>query len=526
MRGRAGAVVGALALLAGCAAGAPAPDGTAVSRALPLVPAPLRAVGLPGEPFTVGAGTAVVAGPGARRPAAVVASALGPGVPVRGDDEPGAAGGLVVLSLDGGAPGGDEAYRLVAGPDGVRLTARTEAGLHRAAATLAQLVTADGGVVSVPAVEVEDAPRYRWRGLSVDVARHFLPPDDLAAIVDLAAGYKLNVLHVHLTDDQGWRIDLPSRPELVERSSGTAVDGDPGGYYTAADWASLVGHAASRGVVVVPEIDVPGHVNAALHAVPALNSSGVAAEEYTGVDVGFSGLRADLPATAPFLADVFGDVAAMTPGEYVHIGGDEADQAGPDEYARLVQAAAGAVRAAGKGVVAWQEAATAPLEPGTVVQYWRELDDPRPVVAAAEAGSLVLMSPASRVYLDMKYTADYPLGQDWAGLVELRDAYDWDPAAYLPGLDPDAVIGVEAAVWTETLRDLDDVTRMLLPRLAAVAEVAWSSSADWDGFRERVAPHAAAWDRAGLAWHRSPQVEWHLAGEPARSDQSGAASNG
>ena len=481
---------------------------------LPLVPAPQRAVALDGAPFTVSEATAVVAPPGAEDPATRVAEALrtasGFEVPVVQAASGGtAASGLVVLTLAVDVPDGPEAYRLTVDEAGVRLTARTVEGLHRGTATLGQLLVGRSGAVSVPAVEVEDAPRYEWRGLSVDVARHFFPVEDLEVLVDLIAGYKLNVLHLHLTDDQGWRIEMPSRPELVARSSGTAVDGASGGYYTADDWARLVAYGAERGIVVVPEIDVPGHVNAALHAVPGLNESGEAVPEYTGIEVGFSGLRASLPETGPFLADVFGDLAAMTAGEYVHIGGDEADEVAPDEYARLVATAAAEVRASGKQVVGWQEIANAPLEPGTVVQYWREFNDPAPVVAAADAGARVLMSPASRTYLDMKYEAGYPLGQDWAALIELRDAYDWDPGAYLPGLDAASVIGVEAAIWTETLSTRDELTQMLLPRLAAVAEVAWSSSArDFDDFAARIAPHGAAWDRAGLAWYASPQVDW------------------
>ena len=259
---------------------------------------------------------------------------------------------------------------------------------------------------------------------------------------------------------------------------------------------------------MVPEIDVPGHVNAALHAVPALNPDGVAPDVYEGVAVGFSSLRSDLPETVPFLTDVFGDLAAMTPGEHLHLGGDEAHHTPPDEYVRLVGAAVAAVRATGRTVVGWQEGAAAPLPPGTVVQLWDTRADTAPVVAAARAGARVLMSPADHVYLDMQYAAGHALGQDWAGYVELRDAYAWEPAATVPGLDPAAVVGVEAAIWTETLRTRDEVMSMLLPRLAAVAEVAWSSSADWEQFRERVAPHAAAWDRDGLAWHASPQVDW------------------
>lgn len=509
---------------------------------LPLVPLPTSVRTAGAAPFVVVPGTVVRAPAAARDAAADVATVLGEaaGWPVRvvpdrgaGDagrecddgvnpgDVPvagpraGEHGVVLALEEDGQGEGRGEgpherreAYTLAAGASGVRLAASTVEGLHRAAATLRQLIERGPEGALVPAVQIVDAPRYTWRGLSVDVARHFLPVADLEAVVDLLAAYKLNVLHVHLTDDQGWRLDVPSRPELVARSSAGGVGGDPGGAYSAGDWARLVAHAGARGVTVLPEIDVPGHVNAALHAVPALNPGAVAPAPYEGVEVGFSSLSSALPETVPFLADVFRDAAALTPGTHLHLGGDEAHHTPPDEYVRLVGAAIDAVRATGRTAVGWQEIAAAPLPPGTVVQLWDMRADPAPVVAAARAGARVLLSPADRVYLDMAYEPGHPLGQDWAGCIELRDSYEWDPERAVPGLDPAAVVGVEAAIWTETLRTRDDVTSMLLPRLAAVAEVAWSAAGDWEAFRERVASHAAAWDRAGLAWHASPQVDW------------------
>jgi hexosaminidase len=421
------------------------------------------------------------------------------------------ASGVVRLRLVESLPPGDEAYRLTSRNGRVDLEARTPTGLVRAIVTLRQLiVSAPGGVLRVPAVRIEDAPRYGWRGLSVDVARHFLPVRDLKVVIGLMAHYKLNVLHLHLTDDQGWRLHLRSRPLLTRLSSSTSVDGDPGGYYTAEDYADLVAYGAVRGVRVVPEIDVPGHVNAATHAYGELTPSGEPTDTYTGIEVGFSRLHADLPATGPFLTSVFADVAAMTPGEYVHIGGDEVLTMEADEYATLVAAASAAVRAAGKKVVGWQEIAHTPLEPGTVVQYWDTRVDPAPFVAAAQAGALLLMSPGSKAYLDMKYDASTELGLEWAGHIELRDAYDWEPSTLVEGVPAHSVIGVEAAVWTETLRDLPALTQMLLPRLAAIAEVAWSAPErrDWDDFRTRVARQAPFWDRLGLSWYASPQVEW------------------
>lgn len=490
-----------------------------------VVPRPLRLQQLSDQPFVLVPGVAVVASdPAARQAAERLAALVGGSVQATaapdaaafrlrlldpaGDEEcprpgPGAA--------DEALPSGDEAYRVHVHPDGVEVDARTPAGLGHAVTTLAQLLTGPTGRArTLPAVLVADAPRFAWRGLSIDVARHFVRVGDLEVVIDLMADHKLNVLHLHLTDDQAWRIDLPSRPELVRRSSGASVGGDPGGHYTAEDYAHLVAYAAARGIVVVPELDVPGHVNAALHAYGELSPSGRPTDEYLGIEVGFSRLTAALPATDAFLHDVFRDVAAMTPGPYVHIGGDEVQGMAPDEYAALVGTAAAAVRAAGKQVVGWQEVATTPLEPGTVVQYWDVHADPTPFVAAGAAGARLLLSPGDRTYLDMKYHPGYPLGLEWAGHVELRDSYDWEPATLLPGLPAEALLGVEAALWTETLRTLADLTTMLLPRLAAVAEVAWSAAdrRDWEDFRTRVAALGARWDAAGLSWYPSPQVDW------------------
>ena len=419
--------------------------------------------------------------------------------------------GVLLLRLTEQLDGGDEAYRLIVRADRVDVEARTAAGLIRAIVTLRQLMTRDRtGRTIVPAVRIEDAPRYAWRGLSIDVARHFVTVQDLKVVIGLMSHYKLNVLHLHLTDDQGWRLQIPSRPNLTRLSGTTAVDGDPAGFYSSADFASIVQYAEARGIRVVPEIDVPGHVNAATHAYGELTPSGEPTDAYTGIEVGFSFLTADLPATTPFLQAVFSDVAAVSPDAYIHIGGDEVLTMAPEEYASLVATASRAVRATGRQVIGWQEIAHTPLEPGTVVQFWDPRADATPFVAAAQQGAKFLMSPGSKTYLDMKYDASTELGLEWAGHIELRDAYDWDPETLIEGMPPEAIIGVEAAVWTETLRDLPALTSMLLPRLAAVAEVAWSAQEDrdWEDFRSRVAAQAAFWDRLGLRWYASPQVDW------------------
>ncbi|WNB85102.1 family 20 glycosylhydrolase [Cellulomonas sp. ATA003] len=484
-----------------------------------LVPAPLSVRPLEGSPFVLGPDLRVVVGDtpeeiGAGVLAAEVIGALVDtplGLQTGDDPAPGAV--HLRLADDAGPLDADptERYSLTVTADGVEVLAPRAAGLLHGVATLRQLLRpGPDGEVTVPAVVVHDAPRYEWRGLSLDVVRHFFTVDQVTAVLGLMSELKLNVLHLHLSDDQGWRLDVPSRPELAARSSGTEVGGGPGGCYSADDFAQIVAHAAARHITVVPEIDVPGHVNAALHALPELTPDGVAPPPYTGTEVGFSRLHRDVPATRAFLQDVLGDVAAMTPGPYLHIGGDEVLTMAPEEYRWFVRTAQDVARAAGKTVVGWQEIALADVEPGTVVQFWDPRADPEPFAAAAAAGARLLMSPGSRVYLDMKYDADSPLGLDWAGFVEVRDSYDWDPDAAIPGVPADAVVGVEAAVWTETVPTLEDLFVMLLPRLAAVAEVAWSAQdrRGWAGFRTRVAGLAAGWDRAGYPWYPSPQVDW------------------
>ena len=431
-----------------------------------------------------------------------------------------------------------ERYTLTVTTDGVTVAAPGRAGLLHGVRTLRQLVNArrgrPGGAVEAGAVVVRDEPRYPWRGLSLDVVRHWFGPDDLRAVVDLVGSYKMNRLHLHLTDDQGWRLEIPSRPELTEKSSQGAVAGAAGGYLTVDEFRALQEYAAEREIVVVPEIDVPGHVNAATHAYGELTPSGEPTDVYDGIEVGFSRLHLDLPATEPFLRDVLTDVARMTLGPWVHFGGDEVLVMGAAEYGGFVRLCQDVLRGAGKTPVAWQEAAgsahgdqdavaalggdAAPeaaddeplVQPGTVLQYWDTRPDPAPFVRAAHAGARFVMSPADRAYLDMKYTPGHPLGLEWAAFVELRDSYDWDPARLVAGLPESAVEGVSAAVWTETLTNRADLFSMLLPRLAAVAETAWSrpDAKDWESFRGRVAVEAAAWRRDGAVYHPTPQVDW------------------
>jgi hexosaminidase len=499
---------------------APEREKSTVPESLSIVPAPRHAEEREGNGLELAVGIGILVGPGPREIAlGVYASQLAERIGLGSSDLLSADDGrdrLIELRLDPQAGPTDcdpsERYDVTVDSRRALVRAPTVVGLYYGLVTLRQTVrTRSDGSVFYPPMHVEDAPRYAWRGLGVDVARHFFSVEDLQVLIGLMGNYKLNMLHLHLTDDQGWRLDIPSRPLLAERSAGTAVDRGRGGYFTADEYLRLVSFAATRGITVVPEIDIPGHVNAALHAYGELTPSGLPTHAYTGTDVGISRLYADLPATGPFLRDVFSDLVTMTAGRYVHIGGDEASaDMEPAEYARLVGLVSDVVAGSGKTVVGWQEVAQVPLEPGSIVQVWDLRMDPEPLIAAAARGCRILMSPGSKAYLDMKYDAGYPRGLDWAGYTELRDAYDWDPATLVPGLPPESVIGVEAVVWTETLSTVDELTEMLLPRLSAVAEVAWSVAAErsWESYRHRIASHREFWNQVGVRWYPTSQVDW------------------
>jgi hexosaminidase len=346
----------------------------------------------------------------------------------------------------------------------------------------------------------------------LDVARHFFGVADVKRFVDLMALYKLNRLHLHLSDDQGWRIEIKSWPRLTEVGGSTQVGGGPSGYYTQAEYADLVAYAQARYITVVPEIDTPGHTNAALAAYAELNADEQARELYTGTQVGFSTLNVDSAITYQFLDDVIRELAALTPGPVIHIGGDEAAATPHDEYLRFVERIQPIVHKYGKQVAGWEEIGQGTLQPGTLVQYWNTMS-PRSrefVVRAVAQGARLIVSPASKVYLDMKYTEATPLGLSWAGYVEAQTAYDWDPASFLPGIDAAAIAGVEAALWAETITTFDDIAFMTLPRLASVAEVAWSpaEARNWEEHRQRLAAQAPRWQALDVHYYPSPQVPW------------------
>ena len=406
-----------------------------------------------------------------------------------------------------------ESYTLDVVRDRIRISASSPAGLYYSVQTLRQLLpvsvehpAALRRLLTVPAVHVEDMPRFEWRGAMLDVARHFLEPADVRRFIDAMALYKLNRLHLHLADDQGWRIEIRSWPNLARHGGGSEVGGGPGGFYTQADFAALVAYARERFIMIVPEIDMPGHTNAALSSYAALNCDGIAPPRYTGTRVGFSALCVTQDSVYRFVDDVVRELAEISPGPYMHIGGDEVERLTPVQYRSFVERVQGIVRANGRRMIGWGEIAPAALDTTTVVQHWRA--DSSHLHAAR--GGRVLLSPAKRMYLDMKYDTTVALGLRWAGVIELRDAYSWDPSGYLPGVPDSLLIGVEAPLWSESLEKLEDFEFMAFPRLLAIAEIGWSpaSARAWDTFRPRIAVHGPRLSALGVNFYRSPQVDW------------------
>ena len=499
----------------------PRPPEPAARPAHAIVPVPASLQLVPADTFAVDSATTVVVATGAGAeveriggylaymlagPAARPARTLSP--------EETATANTIHLSLDPAKTSlGQEGYELVVARDRVTLVAAAPNGLFYGVQTIRQLLPwsiehrgALNRRLRMPGVRITDSPRFGWRGAMLDVSRHFIDAEAVKRYIDLLALYKLNRLHLHLADDQGWRIEITSRPNLAAIGGSTQVGGGPGGYYTKAQFADIVAYATSRFITIVPEIDMPGHTNAALASYPELNCDGASPPLYTGIRVGFSTLCVTKEETYAWVNDVVREIAAMVPTPWFHMGGDEVEKLTHDQYLRFVERVQGIISANGKQMIGWGETAPAKLATNTIVQHWKR-DSSAMHVAR---GGKVILSPGPKTYLDMKYDSTTVLGLRWAGLIEVRDAYDWNPATLLPGIPESGLIGVEAPLWAETLIKLEDYEYMAFPRLIALAEVGWSpqSGRSWDAFRLRLADHAPRLSALGVNYYRSPQVPW------------------
>lgn len=414
--------------------------------------------------------------------------------------------GSIQLTLDGDPDLGEEGYEISITSDAIRLTAICPAGLFYAIQTLRQLLPVDpSGPFCLPALSIRDTPRFLWRGAMLDVARHFFCLEDVKRFIDLISHYKINVLHLHLTDDQGWRIEIKSWPRLTQIGGSTQVGDGGGGYYTQEQYKEIVEYARSRYVMIVPEIDTPSHINAALASYAELNESEEAPALYEGTRVGFSSLWINSEITYRFLDDVIRELAGLTPAPYIHIGGDEAHSTPKEDYKTFIKRIQEIVTAHGKTMVGWSEIGETEILPGTVVQYWIAKGSQ----GAKQQGAKIILSPSDKIYLDMKYDIATPLGLDWAGMISVKHSYDWEPASYMEGLAESDILGIEAPLWTETVLTMKDIEYMVFPRILGVAELAWSPKGQsWEEYRQRLAAHGKRMEVIGINFYRSPDVDW------------------
>jgi hexosaminidase len=365
-------------------AGAPARPQTRAVVAPRVVPEPASIAFAGSDAFTITDSTSIVIESGnadvtrtAEQLGALVRPSTGFVVPISTTGA--SARGAIVLRLSADDALGAEGYRLDVSRDSVRITANAPAGLFHGVQTLRQLLppqieshmALSPMAWTIPAVRIADWPRYSWRGAMLDVARHFFSVREVKQYIDLLALYKMNVLHLHLADDQGWRIEIKSRPKLAAMGSVTQVGGGPGGYYTQDEYSDIVRYAQERYITIVPEIDLPGHINAALIGYPELSCSVRPPALYTGTEVGFSTLCANKEETYAFVDDVVREIAALTPGRYFHMGGDENPILSKQDYTKFVERTQDIIAKYGKQMVGWEEIAQARLRPTTLSQPWK-----------------------------------------------------------------------------------------------------------------------------------------------------------
>jgi hexosaminidase len=436
----------------------------------------------------------------------------------------------IVLQLDPRAPVAQHAgYALEVTPQGIRVSARDDAGLFYGAATLYQLLTPDArqGAVSVPALSIRDWPRFAWRGLMLDSARHFQSVAEVEKLIDQMAQHKLDVLHWHLTDDQGWRIEIKRYPELTgigawRTPPDAGRDGEPkryGGFYTQAQIRQVVAYAAARHVTIVPELDMPGHAQAAVASYPRIGVTGK--RPPVSVDSGINPWLYNVDDdTFTFIDHVLDEVMALFPSTYIHVGGDEAIkdqwQASPAVQAKMralgianedalqgwfIGRIGQYLEKHGRKLIGWDEILEGDNLPAdATVMSWRGIDGG---IKAALLGHDVVMSPSPDLYFDH---VQGDLADEYAGRLgveSLEDVYDLPVVPdVLNTTQAKHVLGVQANVWTEHIPTMAHVEHMVFPRLDALAELAWSPAArhDWPGFLARLP--------AQLARYRAQHVNY------------------
>ena len=517
-----------------------------------IVPNP-EAIEVRAGELAIGTSTAIVArdaDPAAREVAAILADLLqrsyGVRLPVRNTSTPGA---IELRRIP--ADGRPEAYRVEVGPAGAVLSGASQAALMHAATTFWQLVSRSGGMLAARACVVQDAPRFAWRGIMLDSARHYQSPRFVRRFIDWMAVHKLNVLHWHLTDDQAWRLEIRKYPRLTSvgawrvPAGAAREDIDPatgkprryGGYYPQEVVKSLVAYAAARGITIVPEIDIPGHATAAIAAYPHLAAADAPPREVPA-DWGIYPNVFNLEErTFSFLEDVLAEVLALFPGRYIHVGGDEVEKHQWAHSARAAErmrelgiADAGRVQpyftqriarflqARGRRLVGWDEILEPGLARNAVVMSWRGIDG---ALAAAAKGHDTVLAAHPTLYFDHRQRAARGEPPGRMRVVSLADVYAFEPMP--AAIAPDRrrhVLGLQGNVWTEHIRTEERVAWMTFPRAAAVAELGWSQPhrRGFADFTARMQAMYARYDALGIPYAREVPEPALPAGRRASHD--------
>jgi len=432
---------------------------------------------------------------------------------------------------------GEEGYRLTASADGVTISARRPAGVFYGVQTLRQLFTAEiesprpvaDVEWTVPCVQIEDRPRFRWRGMHLDVARHFFDKEFVKRYIDYIAAYKINVFHLYLTDDQGWRIEIKRFPRLTEvgawrkgtrkhYSDGRGDQERYGGYFTQDDVREIVAYARARFITVVPGISMPGHSRAALAAYPELSSTGGPFEVWTQWGITKEVMDPGKEEVFRFVEGVLGEVTDLFPGRYIHCGGDEVprDRWKGSSYAQARMKAEGLknedelqsyftkrverfLNSKGRVLVGWDEIIAGGLAPNAVVMSWRGTAGG---IAAARAGHDVVMVPNRETYFNyMQHTERK--GPGHTGYLPLMNVYHFEPTRGMAPEEAGHVLGSQACLWTEYVPTPADVEYLLFPRLFAMAEVVWSPPGlrEDEDFLRRVPVGLARLKQAGVNYY-------------------------
>lgn len=518
--------------VAACTAPAQAPvQEQAVAQApISLIPLPASLQRAEGH-FTVAADARVhIAGDDARAAAEEFARLAGITQGVTLAVEAGTGG--IEFRIDPAATGtAAESYSLQSGPDGVVVSAREPRGLFYGAISLWQLLSKDAaGAVIVPALRIEDAPRFGWRGMMLDSARHMQSVEEIKQVLDTMSLHKLNTFHWHLTDDQGWRVEIKRYPRLTEIGScripltvpGSTPPPEYCGFYTQDQIRDVVAYAAARHITVVPEFDMPGHAQAAVAAYPELGVTGTTPTVSAEWGVHKFLFNVDEP-TFEFLENVMAEMIPLFPGTYFHVGGDEAvkDQwqasASVQEHMRKLGIATEAdlqswfihrleeyLSGHGKRLIGWDEILEGGLPAEATVMSWRGIEGG---IEAAGEGHDVVMAPSTDLYLDYLQTTSANEFPGRPATIPMSQVYAFEPVPKALTADKHHhIIGVQANIWTEHMRDFNRVQHAMLPRLAALAEIAWTPAAlkDWPGFLARLPAQLPRYQALGIGYARTP----------------------